>query len=108
MPEDLVAVDDLAGGVDRDQPVGVAVEGEPDVGAARARPPRRATPGAVAPEPTLMFTPSGSLWMTSTVAPVAARISGPTIAAGAVRAVEDDPQAAAVDRRRRAPAGASR
>ena len=26
-----------------------------------------------------MFTPSGSLWMTSTVAPVAARISGPTI-----------------------------
>ena len=33
--------------------------------------------GAVAPDSTLMFTPSGSLWMTSTVAPVAARISGP-------------------------------
>ena len=48
-PEDLVAVDDLAGRVDRDQPVGVAVEGEPDVRAAlpdrrgercRARSPR--------------------------------------------------------------------
>ena len=35
MPEDLVAVDDVAAGVDRDQPVGVAVEGEPDVRAAR-------------------------------------------------------------------------
>ena len=35
MPEDLVAVDDAARRVDGDQPVGVAVEGEPDVGAAR-------------------------------------------------------------------------
>ena len=38
MPEDLVAVDDRPGGVDRDQPVGVAVEREPDVGAAPRRP----------------------------------------------------------------------
>ena len=32
--------------------------------------------GAVAPQPTLMFSPSGSLWITSTLAPVAARSSG--------------------------------
>ena len=46
------------------QPVRVAVEREADVGALRRRRPRPATPGAVAPQPTLMFTPSGSLWMT--------------------------------------------
>jgi hypothetical protein len=33
-PSNLVAVHDLAGRIDRDQPVGVAVEGEPDVGPA--------------------------------------------------------------------------
>ena len=33
-PEHLVAVDDPTRAVDRDQPIGVAVEGEPDVGAA--------------------------------------------------------------------------
>ena len=35
MRDDLVAVDDVAGVVDREHPVGVAVEGEPEVGAAR-------------------------------------------------------------------------
>ena len=50
--EDLVAVDDATRPIDRDQPVGVAVEGEADVGAAlddrpgqrgrrRSRPTRR-------------------------------------------------------------------
>ena len=34
-PDDLVAVDEPAGRVDGQHPVGVAVEGEPDVGAAR-------------------------------------------------------------------------
>ena len=34
--------------------------------------------GAVAPDPTLMLMPSGSAWMTSTRAPVAARIARPT------------------------------
>src|SRR5438094_6725337 len=34
-PEDLVAVDDPASGVDRDEPIGVAVEREPDVRAGR-------------------------------------------------------------------------
>ena len=65
--------------VDRDQPVGVAVEREPDVGAPgddrlgeRGR--------AVAPHRRLMFTPSGSAWMTSTAAPVAGRISDPRTA----------------------------
>ena len=32
--EDLVAVDDVPVGIDGDEPVGVTVEGEPDVGAA--------------------------------------------------------------------------
>ncbi len=31
-PEDLIAVDDLPGRIDRDQPIGIAVEGEADVG----------------------------------------------------------------------------
>ena len=44
-PQDLVAVDDVSGGVDRDQSISVAVEREPDVGAAPARPPRPATQG---------------------------------------------------------------
>ena len=35
----------LAGRVHRDEPVGVAVEGEPDVGAARRRPPRASEAG---------------------------------------------------------------
>ena len=47
--------------------------------APRAATSRASDAGAVAPDSTLMFTPSGSLWMTSTVAPVAARISGPAI-----------------------------
>ena len=34
--------------------------------------------GAVAPQPRLMLIPSGSAWMTSTVAPVAARMSAAT------------------------------
>jgi hypothetical protein len=34
--------------------------------------------GLVAPDATLMFTPSGSLWRTSTRAPVASRIAGAT------------------------------
>ena len=68
----------VAGRIDGDEPVGVAVEGEADVGAARATTSAASEAGAVAPARTLMFTPSGSLWMTSTWAPVAARISGPT------------------------------
>ena len=43
--EDLVTVDDVAGRVDRDEPVGVAVEGEPDVGAALGDRPGQRPPG---------------------------------------------------------------
>ena len=73
--EDLVAVDDLPVPVDDDEAVGVAVEREAEVRAA-ATTSAASEAGAVAPQPRLMFTPSGSLWMTSTRAPVAARISG--------------------------------
>ena len=53
--EDLVAVDELAALVDRDHPVGVAVEREPGVGAARRAPPPGARSGWVEPQPSLMF-----------------------------------------------------
>ena len=44
----------------------------------RRPPPRPATRARSLRRRTLMLTPSGSAWMTLTVAPVAARISGPT------------------------------
>ena len=47
--------------------------------AARAATASASAPGCVAPDATLILTPSGSLWITSTDAPVADRISGPTI-----------------------------
>ena len=74
--EDLVAVDRLAALVDREHPVAVAVEGDPeveaavadDVGAARAR--------SVAPQPTLMFVPSGSSPIAVTSAPSCSNACG--------------------------------
>ena len=83
--------------VDRDEPVGVAVERETDVRAALATTSRASEAGAVAPQSTLMLTPSGSTWIAVDRAPVAARISAADRAAGSVRAVEHDAQA----RRRR-------
>ena len=92
--------------IDRDQPVGVAVEREADVGAALRRPHAPARPGRSRRSWTLMLTPSGSAWMTSTVGPGRRAGSGADRAARAVRAVEDDAQAAAGIDRRRGPAGA--
>ena len=67
--DDPVAVDDLAALVDREHAVAVAVEGDPEVEAAARddRPLQRAV--SVAPQPTLMFVPSGSLPIACTVAP---------------------------------------
>ncbi len=48
-PEHLVAVHHAPGGVHRDQPVGVAIEREPGIGAARRRPPRPAMPARSPP-----------------------------------------------------------
>ena len=45
-----------------------------------------------------MLTPSGLVVDDLDLAPVAARISGADDAAGAVRAVEDDPQPGGLDR----------
>ncbi len=47
------------GVVDREHPVGVAVEREADVGARRRRPPLAASSGWVEPQPSLMLRPSG-------------------------------------------------
>ena len=79
MPEDLVAVDDPAGRVDRDEAIRVAVEGEPDVG---AEPDDGLAPAMPDPWPrsrTLMLMPSGSAWMTSTVRPGRLEDAGPRI-----------------------------
>ena len=100
MPEHLVAVDDLPVGIDRDQPVGVAVEREAGVGAGgddRARPAR---PGRSRPSATLMLLPSGL--GVDDLDPGAGRgrgCSGADDRSRAVRAVEHEVQPAGVDRR---------
>ena len=68
--DDPVAVDDLAALVDREHAVAVAVEGDPEVEAAALDDRRlRARAVSVAPQPTLMFVPSGSLPIACTSAP---------------------------------------
>ena len=76
--EDLVAVDDPAVGVDRDEPVGVAIEREADIRAGRDDRLGERRRVRSRRSRTLMLTPSGAALMTSSRAPVAARISGPT------------------------------
>ena len=74
----LVAVDDLALLVDDDQPVGVAVERDADVGA-RSRPPSRySVCGAVEPTPSLMFVPLGVTPIATTSAPSSHSAEGAT------------------------------
>ncbi len=74
--EDLVAVDRLAALVDREHPVAVAVERDAEVETAGAhgRPP--AGERSVAPQPTLMFVPSGSLPIAVTSAPSCSNACG--------------------------------
>ena len=64
--------------VDREAAVGVAVVGDADVGAVRARRARRAESRCVEPTPSLMFRPSGSAPMTVTRAPASRNVSGET------------------------------
>ena len=87
--QDLVAVDDLAGGVD---------------GQARSASPSWAIPASapcsttaadstsrwVEPQPSLMFSPSGSAPIAMTSAPARRSRPGAKAARGAVRAVHDD------------------
>ena len=71
--QQLVAVGHRPGVVDGHQPVGVAVEGEAR-GRPRRPPPRRpGTSGWVEPQPSLMFTPSGSAGRSTSPPPRARR-----------------------------------
>ena len=76
--EDLVAVDELALFVDRDDPVGVAVEREARRSPARPGPLAARSSGWVEPQSALMFAPSGDASSTSTVAPSARSAVGAT------------------------------
>ena len=92
--DDLVAVDRLAALVDREHPVAVAVEGDPEVEAA-SRTVCCSSARSVAPQPTLMFSPSGR--RRSRAPPLrTAECLGREPGVGAVRAVDDDAQAAQV------------
>ena len=74
--DQLVAVDDGAGAVDRQHAVAVAVEREADVVAALASSCPRARSTWVEPQPSLMLRPSGAAASTSTSAPRRRKISG--------------------------------
>ena len=91
-------------GVDGQHPVGVTVEGQPDVGALGSTTAACRSSGWVEPQPALMLVPSGSAWITVTSAPSAPQHRRRDRRRRAVGAVEDDPQPvepAAVERRRR-------
>ena len=89
---DVVAVDDPPVVVDGQQAVGVAVEGEAEVGAARPTTAAASESRCVAPHRSLMLRPSGVLWMATTSAPAAANSARGDGAGGAVGAVDDDAQ----------------
>ena len=74
----LVAVDHPALLVDHDQPVGVAVEREADVGAARDHRLAAAARGWVEPQPSLMLVPLGVTPSGTTSAPSSHSASGAT------------------------------
>ena len=67
--EDLVAVDRLAALVDREHAVAVAVERDPEVEPVARQRPVAGRARSVAPQPTLMFEPSGSTPIACTSAP---------------------------------------
>ena len=58
--------------------VGVAVEGDAEVGAVLDARPRCSDSRWVEPQPSLMFSPSGASWIATTSAPAAANASGAT------------------------------
>ena len=62
----VVAVAHDASRVDRDQAVGVAVEGQPQVGARSRAPPATRLSTCVEPQSSLMLRPSGWSWITVT------------------------------------------
>ena len=74
--EELVAVDDVALGVDRQAAVGVAVEREADVGAV-LEDGRLQRLRWVEPQFSLMLRPSGSAWIALTSAPASSSARGP-------------------------------
>ncbi len=90
-----VPVDHVAAGVHGDDPVGVPVEGQAQVGvlATTASARRR---GSVEPQPSLMLVPSGSAARTATTSAPAARedLRARSGESGPVGAVEGHPQAA--------------
>ena len=93
--EDLVAVDDLAALVDREHAVAVAVEGDAEVESLAATGVASA-PRSVAPQPTLMFEPSGSTPIACTSAPEPLERRRRERRERAVRAVDADAQAGQV------------
>ena len=100
--EQLVAVDVVPLVVDGQAAVGVAVEGDADVGAVLDHGRAAAAPRWVEPQPSLMLSPSGSAPITTTSAPAAAQRHRGGLGGGAVGAVDDDlePGQRAVERAR--------
>ena len=74
--DDLVAVDELSALVDREHPVAVAVEGDAEVAARSRVTSSWSAAVSVAPHPTLMFVPSGSLPIVTTLAPSSSNACG--------------------------------
>ena len=90
----VVAVADLAGLVDRDQPVAVAVEGEAELAPAAQHAPSAAPPDAAPRTPRLMLSPSGLRAQHDHAAPRRRKTVGRHPVGRAVRAVEHDGHAA--------------
>ncbi len=87
--QDLVAVDQLAALVGQQQPVGVAVERDAEIGAVLHHLAHRKS-GTVEPQPRLMLNPSGDTPTGTTVAPSSHSTVGRDPVGGAVGAVDHD------------------
>ena len=81
---------DLALLVDHDQPVGVAVERDADIGAGSRPPSPAAASGSVEPQPSLMLRPLGETPIAITSAPSSHKRRGRDLIGGAVRAIDHD------------------
>ena len=88
-----VAVDDGAGVVDRDDPVGVAVEGQPEVGLRCATTARASSAGSVEPHFSLMLAPSGDVVQRGDRGAELGQHARGDLAGRAVGAVDHDAQA---------------
>ena len=84
----LVAVHVLAFLVDDDQPVGVAVQRDADIGAVLSTTRRRSRPVSVEPHSSLMLTPLGETPIASTSAPSSQSADGRDLIGGAVGAID--------------------